>query len=74
MSNKTPKEIWLSISQIQQRINKDNCLVFQLSASTEKIAFDDIKYLSEEHFNSIIEEKDKEIEILKHNIQQLING
>jgi len=59
-----PKEIWLSKGQMAERIGKDNCLVCQLSASTEKISFDDVRYLSEEHFNSLIEEKDKEIERL----------
>lgn len=48
--------------------------IFLNNPSNPNFKGGDFKYLSEEHFNSLIEEKDKEIEILKHQIQKLING
>ena len=60
MSNKTPKEIFIS----------ENCSFNEYNISTKKcssimLLTTDKRYLSEQHFNSLIEEKDKEIWILK---------
>ena len=62
MSNKTPKEIWVSENQLDL-LNWGKCL--DMRVSNLKITLDDIKYLSEEYFKEELAKKDKEIERLK---------
>ena len=64
MSNKTPKEIYIN----NQWMNSFYCKISKKFASTEKLEDEQVKYLSEEHFNSLIEQKDKKIEILNRRI------
>lgn len=62
-----PKEIYFSCNAVKFFDEKTDVSIVKFSK--HKLRSNDIKYLSEEHFNSLIEEKDKEIKALKHKIQ-----
>lgn len=68
MSNKIPKEIFIN-NQDADSINHYG-MVQDAVIWSDKLDGLYTKYLSEEHFNSLVEEKDKEIERLRN----IVNG
>lgn len=62
MSNKTPKKIWIGRYTMEQAEKTKGMIGKFSTMKKDVLGVKPIKYLSEEHFNSLIEEKDKEIE------------
>lgn len=75
MSNKkqtAPKELWVSESQSKERLIEDS-LVVELSVSLEKVAFDDIKYISESHVEKLLTEKDNALRLASEKLLEALN-